>query len=237
VVAAQELAPHQARVLEHLLPFGTLEPAGDHTGMGMALRESATLWRLPMGFRDACVAEIAMPAWDNYPDGVQIINVHLAAPHVLPLRQTLARRRAQIRGLAAHLDASHRPCALVGDLNSTPMWPAYRRLRARLSDGAVEVARQRGRRPTATWGPFPGLPRLLRIDHALVHGLRVLDVEVHPLPGSDHAALLADLAPDGGRDRSKVTVADGCGHGEPASMRDPATTGRAGSFPSAPGTP
>jgi endonuclease/exonuclease/phosphatase (EEP) superfamily protein YafD len=237
VVATQELAPHQARVLERLLPFGMLEPARDHTGMGMALRESASLWRLPMTFRDACVAEVVVPAWVDYPDGVQVINAHLAAPHVLPPWRTLARRRAQLRGIEAHLDAVRRPCALVGDLNSTPMWPAYRRLRARLADGALEVARQRGTRPARTWGPIPGLPRLLRIDHVLVQGLTVLNLEVHPIPGSDHAALLVDLAPDGGTDRRNAASGAAGGQEAPVLARDPVTIRRAGAIPSAEGAP
>jgi len=125
---------------------------------------------------------------------VEIVNVHFAAPHMLPVRLALARRRSQLRMLVTHLDAARRPRAVVGDFNATPSWPVYRRLGARLGDAAVEAARRRGTRPARTWRPFPGSPRLLRIDHALVEALRVLDVAVHPIPGSDHSALVVDIA-------------------------------------------
>ena len=83
---------------------------------------------------------------------------------------------------------------LVGDLNATPVWPVYRHLAARLTDAAVAASRRHGRPTQRTWGPWPGSPRLFRIDHALVHGVAVDDVRVLPLPGGDHCALVVDLA-------------------------------------------
>jgi endonuclease/exonuclease/phosphatase (EEP) superfamily protein YafD len=198
VVVVQELVPRQAELLGSLFPFGKLDPGSDDTGMGIALRHPASTWRLPMPFRDAYVAEILLPAWTAYGDGVQIINVHLAAPHIWPPGRTLARRRGQLQALEAHLDTGCRPRLVVGDLNSTPMWPAYRRLRFRLADAAMEAARRSGARPLPTWGPAPGALQLLRIDHALVQGLGVGGVEVHRIPGSDHSALLVEIIPDGG---------------------------------------
>ena len=197
VVAAQELSPRQADLLGRLLPFGKLDPAHDYTGMGIALRHPAITWRLPMPYRDAYVAEIPLPERAGDGDGIEIINVHFAAPHIRPFRVAQARRRGQLRALVAHLDTARRRRAVVGDLNATPLWPVYWRLRMRLGDAAVEAARRRGGRPARTWGPRPDSPRrLLRIDHALVHAIRVLDVAVHPIPGSDHSALLVDLAPE-----------------------------------------
>lgn len=191
VVALQELVPAQATVLERRFSYGKLDPATDSTGMGMVLRHPATLWRLPMAHRDAYVAELVRP---NRTGGdIEILNVHIAAPHLTPLWRTLASRRRQLRALETHLDASRRPRAVVGDLNSTMVWPVYRRLCARLTDAALEVARHKGGRPTRTWGPAPGAPKLLRIDHALTEGLTVLGVEVHPIAGSDHSALLLEV--------------------------------------------
>jgi endonuclease/exonuclease/phosphatase (EEP) superfamily protein YafD len=81
----------------------------------------------------------------------------------------------------------------VGDLNATPNWPAYRRLRGRFDDAAEQAARRVGRAPGRTWGPWPGSPRLLRIDHVLVQGLVGTGSRVLPLRGSDHSALVAEL--------------------------------------------
>ena len=39
-------------------------------------------------------------------------------------------------------------------------------------------------------------PRLLRIDHVLVSGLRVVSAEALPLAGSDHLAVVTDLVED-----------------------------------------
>jgi endonuclease/exonuclease/phosphatase family metal-dependent hydrolase len=196
VVAVQELVPPQAELLARLFQFGKLDPSSDFTGMGIALRHPANIWRLPMPYRDAFVAEISPPGWTGNGRPIEIVNVHIAAPHAALPWRTLARRRGQLRALEAHLDLSTRPRAVVGDLNATPMWPVYRRLRARLADAAVEASRHRGAPPARTWGPGPGTPRLLRIDHALVQEMRVLDVQVHPIPGSDHSALLVDITPE-----------------------------------------
>jgi endonuclease/exonuclease/phosphatase (EEP) superfamily protein YafD len=198
VVAAQELSPEQADVLARLLPFGQLAPSCDHHGMGIALRRPGSVRRLPMPYRDAHVTEV-QAGGEPGPEAaaVEVINVHIAAPHVPPIWQTQARRQGQLRALEAHLDGVVRRRVVIGDLNATPLWPLYRRLRVRLADAALDIATRQGSRPARTWGPGSGTPRLLRIDHALVQGLHVVGVQVHPLRGSDHSALLVDLAPNG----------------------------------------
>src|SRR5262245_55145884 len=109
VVAVQELSPPQAELLERLLPFGNLDPALDHTGMGIALRHTAITWQIPMPYRAAHIAEIPLPGRADRRGVVEIINVHFAAPHVLPLRLAQTRRRGQLRALVAYLDAGRRP--------------------------------------------------------------------------------------------------------------------------------
>jgi endonuclease/exonuclease/phosphatase family metal-dependent hydrolase len=51
VVAVQELAPEQAEALARVLPFGKLEPARDHHGMGIALRAPGSVRRLSLPYR------------------------------------------------------------------------------------------------------------------------------------------------------------------------------------------
>ena len=86
----------------------------------------------------------------------------------------------------------------MGDLNATPLWPVYRRLTRRLQDGAWDRRARQRRAARADVGPWPGAPRLLRIDHVLVRGVTVSAVRVVDLPGSDHSALVVDLTlPDG----------------------------------------
>jgi endonuclease/exonuclease/phosphatase family metal-dependent hydrolase len=191
VVAVQELAPEQAEALARVLPFGKLEPARDHHGMGIALRAPGSVRRLSLPYRSAFVAELAWPEDD---DPVEVLNLHLAAPHVHPVVQRFLDRRGQVRDVIAHLGATpRRRRVLAGDLNATPLWPAYRRLRAHLLDAIADAARRSGRRPQRTWGPWSGSARLLRIDHVLVQGLAATATRVLPLRGSDHSALVADL--------------------------------------------
>jgi endonuclease/exonuclease/phosphatase family metal-dependent hydrolase len=205
-VAVQELVPRHADALARVLPWGLLAPARDYSGMGVALARPGRVTRLSLPCRDAFVAELGPESRDGA-GRVELINVHLMAPHIPPPWRALAVRRAQVRGLLAYLDAVPRPRrALVGDLNATPMWPAYRRLAARLGDGALAAARLRGARPGRTWGLGPAAPRLFRIDHVLLGGLAARDVRVVPVPGGDHHAVVADLelAEESrpGRDRS-----------------------------------
>jgi endonuclease/exonuclease/phosphatase family metal-dependent hydrolase len=191
VVVVQELAPAQAEALARVLPFGKLEPARDHHGMGIALRAPGSVRRLSLPYRSAVVAELAWPEDD---DPVEVLNLHLAAPHVHPVVQRFFDRRGQVRDVIAHLGATpRRRRVLAGDLNATPLWPAYRRLRAHLLDAVADAARRSGRRPQRTWGPWSGSARLLRIDHVLVQGLAATATRVLPLRGSDHSALIADL--------------------------------------------
>jgi endonuclease/exonuclease/phosphatase (EEP) superfamily protein YafD len=193
VVTVQELVPEQADVLARLLPFGKLEPARDHNGMGIALRAPGSVRLFQLPYRSAYVAELPWPGED---EPVEVMNVHLAAPHVPPVLQRIRDRRDQVGLLLAHLDATpRRRRALVGDLNATPLWPAYRRLRTRLLDAVAEAARRDGRRAGRTWGPWSGSVRVFRIDHVLVQGLVATETRVLPLRGSDHSALVADLAP------------------------------------------
>lgn len=193
-VAVQELSYEQAAALESAFPFGKLEPGRDSSGMGIALLDPGNVWRLPLSGRGAVVAEFT-PRGAPIGHSVELINVHILAPHVRPLLLTLRHRRRQLGGLERYLQASPtRRRVVLGDFNSTPLWPAYRRLARRLTDAAVEAARRDGRRPSRTWGPWPGSPRLLRIDHALVSGLRVDDCRVVPVSGSDHLALFVDLS-------------------------------------------
>jgi endonuclease/exonuclease/phosphatase (EEP) superfamily protein YafD len=193
--ATQEMSPEQAEALARVLPHGRLEPARDFMGMGIALRHPAKVRRLALPCRDARIAEVHWELASGARIELELLNVHVSAPHATPRQKAWRLRRGQLRGLLRHLEASpRRRRVLVGDLNATPLWPLYRRLVAHLSDAAVVAARRHGRAVQRTWGPWAGAPRLLRIDHALVHGLAVEDFQVLPIAGGDHSAIVIDIA-------------------------------------------
>jgi endonuclease/exonuclease/phosphatase family metal-dependent hydrolase len=125
---------------------------------------------------------------------VELLTVHVEAPHTQPSWRTALHRRGQCRGLLRHFAATpQHPRVLVGDLNSTPNWPLYRRLAHHLRDAAVVAASRNGGHTGRTWGPWPSAPRLLRIDHAFVHRVEVLDFRVVPVRGGDHSAIVLDI--------------------------------------------
>jgi endonuclease/exonuclease/phosphatase family metal-dependent hydrolase len=194
VVAVQELSPGLAGVISELLPHGKLEPTADGLGMGIALRHPGNVERLALRDRDAQVVELGPSEWPDLPDRIELVNVHIQAPHCFPQWRALARRRDQIRSLNAYLrGVPKRRRAVVGDFNATPLWPVYRALASHLEDAAklhAEVTRSRSAR---TWAPWKRAPRLLRIDHAFLRGLTVDRFEVVEVTGSDHGGILADL--------------------------------------------
>jgi endonuclease/exonuclease/phosphatase (EEP) superfamily protein YafD len=140
------------------------------------------------------VARISPGDWPALPGLVEILNVHVQAPHAGLPWTAFGRRRAQVAALCRALaDPGPGRRLLVGDLNATPLWPAYRRLVEHLPDVIHRHARERGEPPARTWGPWSGCPRLLRIDHVLGVGVRAVASEAVPLSGSDHSAVIVDL--------------------------------------------
>lgn len=197
VACFQELGAQQASAIARVLPHGKLEPSEatrDPDGMGIAARRPIAVRRLSLPRRDARVAVLDPGEWPGLGAALEVVNLHVQAPHIFPQWSALAARRAQLAALLPYLDAT--PSArrvLAGDLNATPLWPVYRALAARLPDLAAEHAGSRGSLPRRTWGPWPGSPRMLRIDHVLANGMAAADVRVLPVRGSDHSALLVDL--------------------------------------------
>ena len=194
VVAVQEVTPDQAEALASALPYGEIEPSWDHNGMGIALRRPATHSKIELHRRPARVAMLSPDDWPQLERPVEIVNLHISAPHLLFPYVGLAARRIQMRDFDAHfagIDDAAR--VLVGDLNSTPMWPAYKRVASQFTDVAVAVAQLRGRSVEPTWGPWAGSPRVLRIDHGFIHGLRAEEFQVVEIVGSDHSAIVMDL--------------------------------------------
>jgi len=196
VFCAQELGWENAEAIASELPHGRLEPDDTYQGMGIALREPAAYEQIPLAFRPARRVVLEPATWSGLERPLDLVNVHFQAPHSLrPFPSALLRSR-QAGGLERFLDDHPSDARLVvGDYNATPVWPLYQRMARRFSDGAVQCAQREGRSVERTWGPKPESARLLRIDHAMVRGLRVDNFRVVDIPGSDHSGLLFDCSP------------------------------------------
>ena len=196
VLAVQELTPALARVVAErfLHHFFTTRPDG--AGVGLAAARPVSFNGVPMPYRSAVVATLQPEDWPEFAGPVEIFNVHLANPiGGWPFNMARA-RRSQINATQARPSADGVRRVLCGDLNATPLWAAYRRLRRSYRDGILEAAARNARRPAPTWSPLRSGPRLLRIDHVLVDGVRIESAEVVHLPGSDHLAVVTDIVDD-----------------------------------------
>jgi endonuclease/exonuclease/phosphatase (EEP) superfamily protein YafD len=189
VVCAQELAPNAAEVLAEWATTSLLDPRLDNTGMGVAVCGGATFERLSFPYRRPVLARLPAAEWSSSTD-LEIINAHLVNPISKPMRSSLQLRKDELVALEKILGNGevNGARALVGDLNSSPAWPLYRRLRLLATDAALAAGTAR-----RSWGPWPGSPRLLRIDHCFVQGLEPRLTRLLAIRGADHSGLLIDL--------------------------------------------
>jgi endonuclease/exonuclease/phosphatase family metal-dependent hydrolase len=158
-------------------------------GMGIAVSGSATFSRLDFPRRDPVVAVLSARDWGLETD-LQIFNAHLVNPISRPIAQAKRLRAKELAALEQIFGTPHDAASriLVGDLNSSPAWPLYRRLGRLATDAAVATGTAR-----RSWGPWPGFPRLLRIDHAFVQGPKPLRTTLVSISGTDHSGLLLDV--------------------------------------------
>ncbi len=197
ILAVQELTAAVAPVLRDEFPHHQLTIDPELPGVGMAARRPVSWEELPMPRRSGMVATLQPGDWPEFTGPVELIAIHLTNPIAgFPWTTTRA-RRSQLMAIEKRLQTSAvARRVLCGDLNATPIWPAYRRLLRHYQDGIGEAEVHQGRRPPRTWAVLRKGPRLLRIDHVLVSGLRVVSTHTMPLAGSDHLAVVADLVED-----------------------------------------
>jgi endonuclease/exonuclease/phosphatase (EEP) superfamily protein YafD len=190
VVAAQELGPDAAEVLAAALPYGLVAPALNHTGKGIVLRNPGEVAIFPLPGREGMRAVLTPEAWPALGRETELLNLHFANPIDRPWKVTRRLRRDQVAAVIRHVAVRSDPLIAVGDLNSTPLWPSYRRLIRVMRDGVNDSGTT-----DPTWGPWWWFPRLLRIDHVLVHGgVTVTHAETIRIRGTDHSAVLVDVS-------------------------------------------
>ncbi len=201
VVALQEAEPRHYETLARALPHGAFHEGRRSSGMGLCLRHAPAEARaIPLAWRPAPWMRLSPANWPGLTRPLEVVAVHIAAPHVYtPPGYGFWLRRKQMQQLEAHFsDQVHEQgdpaTVVIGDFNATPLWPVYQRMAGQLTDAAVSTAQRRGRAAEPTWGAIRRGPRMLRIDHAFTRGVEASDLHVVDLEGSDHSALVVDLA-------------------------------------------
>lgn len=202
VACVQELSSRLADAISEVLPEGRLAPHHRKRcrGLGIACRHRASVESFTLDQRDGWAARLSPADWQGLRAPIEIVNVHIMAPHCWPYFPRRHTRRRQFAQLSSFLDReSDMPRAVLGDLNSSPIWPFYRRLAARLTD-AVEAMASEDSPPRPTWPHLPmlGIKGLIRIDHCFLSGLKARSARVVPIRGSDHLGLCVDVGFDDG---------------------------------------
>lgn len=203
LLAVQEIDPATQLAMEEA---GLNEHLPHHAGQASYTASATMLFsRHPLG--DLRPIETT---WDSFavdvrvgggepgsdvPLTVVVVHPHSPFPDDVGWREDHATLRVAL--------GSERPDLVLGDLNATPDHEPFRRL---LDTGLRDVAEEAGEGWQLTWpangsyrlGGLLPTPVLVPIDHVLVgerwHGLASWTA---PVPGSDHLALLAEVARGG----------------------------------------
>lgn len=190
VLSVQELTPELYGRLRRgpagrLLPHGAVRPADGARGTGLLSRRPLALRPLLRGQKNrTAVARMRWPGFGAF----EIVAVHPPPP----TPSQLDGWAEDLRGLP-RADAGRLPRVLAGDFNATL---DHEELRMILASGYRDAAASAGEGLTGTWPSDRRLPPPVAIDHILVPtAWRVAGARVLELPGSDHRAVLAELAP------------------------------------------
>lgn len=186
VVGAQEVGPDAGRILERRFAHGAVSASLVFDGRALVSARPMRVEPFDLAFRGGYRGSLELQGTP-----IDIVTVHLANP--LDGVSGLRARRAQLDGLERQVSTMSRG-VLVGDMNATPSWPAYRRLATRLTDGVADWAERKGVRAPATWAQYPSWPALLRIDHVFTRAVDVTAARAVRIAGLDHRALVVDLA-------------------------------------------
>ncbi|WP_245719141.1 endonuclease/exonuclease/phosphatase family protein [Micromonospora rhizosphaerae] len=192
VLTVQEFTPAIAAELDRLglaglLPYRQLNAEVGTTGSGLYARfpisEVGVRRNQGFGFSQA-YGTLAVPGAPP----LRVESAHPAAPYAV---EVVPDWWTDLRAQPA-ATPNGRLSILAGDFNATL---DHAPLRALLRTGYVDAADAAGAGLTGTWGPYDGDPiPPVTIDHVLVdRRIAVGSVQVHPLPGSDHRAVLAEV--------------------------------------------
>lgn len=188
VVVVQELGERGAPAVHEQHSHGKLDPREDLFGLGIVANRAITVDPLPLEDRPGWVARLDPDDWPGLSRPIEILDVHLRNPIVHPWRETQRIRRAQVSAIAAYVESTDAATVIIGDMNTSPIWPEYRMLLELGVDAAKATGTDR-----RTWAHILRGPRWIRIDHAFVAGATPVSTSVARVAGTDHSALTVDL--------------------------------------------
>ena len=194
VLAVQELTPSLARDLDaaglaELMPERVIYPEPRGPGIGLYARIPLTRATAPGTRRNPLAFASARPVGGPV---VELGSVHVTPPfsHQVPVW------RADLR-VVPRATPDSRVRILAGDFNATL---DHAELRDLLDSGYVDAADEVGAGLRATWPDDRRLPPPVTIDHVLAdERAGVREFSVHPIPGTDHRAVFAELVLPGAR--------------------------------------
>lgn len=190
VLVLQELTPQALNALDAaglpgLLPHRIAHPAGGASGTAILAKVPLRQIVLVSGsFHQQPAAVVDLSGNTD----IEIVSVHTYPP----VLNEDSRRRWQVDlDALPGSDSKGRPRVLAGDFNATLDHKALHKVMDRGYWDSAEVVGE-GLRPT--WSHFPYGPPVA-IDHVLVdRRLGVAEVKVYDVPGSDHNAVVAEVA-------------------------------------------
>jgi len=215
VLAIQELSDWQASSLtprlEQRYPYYALYPdSAGAAGLGVWSRYPIVSETTPDNGVTGCRCQQLVLSVRGVE--VRLVNVHTFAPHyalqyLQPVRSvgwvpwprgfSTAEQEPNFDRLVAEARDEDGPLIMVGDFNLTDRQPNYWRLRRHLQDAFREAGTGFGLtypNQNVYLGRFR-VPPLVRIDH-IFHsaGITATNAYTEAIPGSDHRAVIADLA-------------------------------------------
>ena len=191
VLALEELTTSAVNALhvaglDTLLPHSFTRPTDTFTGTGLWSRAPLTDVRTLPGFTsEQLVSRVTLAG-----QTMTVAAVHPVAPGATENSAWLR----EYSTLVTDLDAITGPAVIAGDFNATRDQSPFRSL---IATGYVDGADQAGSGVHFTFPQQGRLPPLVTIDHVLsrARSLSAVAVQVVPVPGTDHAALIVTYAP------------------------------------------
>jgi endonuclease/exonuclease/phosphatase family metal-dependent hydrolase len=188
VLCVQELGDKTATVVADMFNHGHLDPQKDFFGLGIGARHRVEIERLDLAERGGWVARLVPDEWRELTEPLDVFNIHLINPINLPWKTSRNTRRSQIERVTSLVEERDAASVVIGDMNATPLWPEYKLL----SKMGLDAARATGT-DKRTWSHFLSGPRLLRIDHAFVAGVRPITTSIERVRATDHRGLIVDV--------------------------------------------